>query len=520
MADKITNTPVYFWMCRRLTVLAACIMVTVLIACSDAPPADTPVPTAPPAETAVPATPTLEPSPTPVPATVVPTPIVRAGSFPPASTIGATAVTAAPFPTATAEPPQPTVAPFVSEAHRAASERVFTLVEELSEELGHREVGTPEELRAAENLKERLDAMGYSAEIQSFSFEFFDIALYMQTRGANAKVVIKSPMQAEFPGLPLTTTPAGGMDFGSLVLVGQGRTEDLPAGGLEGKVVLIQPGDVALDDSQALRTLLAKVGNAAEAGAMGAVISGNIMGLNRFVPLIAAESTIPALVLPVAAMGEQLSAMADAGEVSLSVSIETEVMQSQNVVAELKGRGEGLVIVGGHYDVVPQTKAGANDNTSGVAVVLSLAEALAGRTLPFSVMFMAFGAEEVGLFGSGHYVSSLGEEELGSIKAMLNFDVVGTGPSIAVVGDEPLTVLALETAASLGINAERGMLPSGASSDHQSFQQVGVPVLVIWATDPSRIHTPQDRLEFVQPERLGDSFLVAQELLQSLEFGQ
>jgi aminopeptidase YwaD len=195
-------------------------------------------------------------------------------------------------------------------------------------------------------------------------------------------------------------------------------------------------------------------------------------------------------------------------------------MQSQNVVAELASREEGLVIVGGHYDVVPQTEAGANDNTSGVAVVLSLAEALAGRTLPFSVMFMAFGAEEVGLFGSGHYVSSLGDEELGSIKAMLNFDVVGTGPSIAVVGDGSLTGLALETAASLGINAERGMLPPGASSDHQSFQQVGVPVLVIWATDPSRIHTPQDRLEFVQPERLGDSFLVAQELLQSLEFGQ
>jgi aminopeptidase YwaD len=188
-------------------------------------------------------------------------------------------------------------------------------------------------------------------------------------------------------------------------------------------------------------------------------------------------------------------------------------MQSQNVVAELASREEGLVIVGGHYDVVPQTEAGANDNTSGVAVVLSLAEALAGRTLPFSVMFMAFGAEEVGLFGSGHYVSSLGDEELGSIKAMLNFDVVGTGPSIAVVGDGSLTGLALETAASLGINAERGMLPPGASSDHQSFQQVGVPVLVIWATDPSRIHTPQDRLEFVQPERLGDSFLVAQELL-------
>ena len=57
---------------------------------------------------------------------------------------------------------------------------------------------------------------------------------------------------------------------------------------------------------------------------------------------------------------------------TLSVNIETQVLESQNVVAELEGAGDGLVIVGGHYDVVPQTEDGANDNTSGIAVRLGV----------------------------------------------------------------------------------------------------------------------------------------------------
>ena len=102
----------------------------------------------------------------------------------------------------------------------------------------------------------------------------------------------------------------------------------------------------------------------------------------------------------------------------------------------MKGSGNGLVIIGAHYDVVPETEAGANDNTSGVAVLLSLAEALAGRSLPYTIRFVAFGSEEIGLYGSRHYVESLDEAELARITAMLNFDVVGSGPHLEAAGHE------------------------------------------------------------------------------------
>ena len=138
--------------------------------------------------------------------------------------------------------------------------------------------------------------------------------------------------------------------------------------------------------------------------------------------------------------------------------------------------------------------------------------------MPFSVRFIAFGAEEIGLFGSIHYLQSLSDEDRASIRAMLNFDVVATGDLLAATGDEGLTELALKVAEDLGVKSEPQPLPGWASSDHQPFEGAGVPVLLLYGPDVSRIHTPNDVLEFVQPERLGESFLVALGVLQSPGF--
>ena len=506
MTDKITSTPDFRWMARRFAAVATLILVTLLVSCSGSgdSPADTLVATTPPTETAVAATSTLQPTPTPFPATPLPPPTAKADSAP----------TAAPTAAATVESSSPAVPQYVSEEHELASEEVFNLVAELVNDLGHREAGTAEEFHAAEHLKERLEAMGYTVELQSFTLEYFDFERFVQTQ-ENAQVVVESPMTMQFPGLPLTTTPRGGVGSGSLVTVGLGRAKDLPEDGLAGKVVLIQSDNLVPIDPQ---VLLDRVNTVAAAGATAAVISVGILGLERYAPLLGAQSSIPALVLLDSSIGEQITSMLAAGEVKLTVSIETRELKSQNVVAELKGDGDGLAIVGGHYDVVPRTDAGANDNTSGIAVVLALAEAMANQSLPFSVRFIAFGAEELGLYGSSHYVASLNGEELANVRAMLNFDVVASGPLLAMTGDQRLTDLALEVAGDLGVKSDQRPLPSGASSDHEPFERVGVPVLLLYSPDVSRIHTPKDVIEFVQRERLGDAFLVAREVLTSPEF--
>ena len=502
-----------------LVLLASLLLVAVAVACSDGTPTEAPGASLPPPETAAASPATPVPPPTTVPATAVLPP--TGTTEPPTPTLPAVAPvptdTPLPEPTvaATAEPTPLPVGQYVSEEHEAASEKVYDLVTELVEELGHREAGTPEELRAAEHLKERLDAMGYSAELQPFTLEFFDVQRYIQTRGENAQIIVESPIQAQSPGLILSTTPKGGLGSGTAIAVGEEGREDLT-----GKIALLHQENLAVNNPVALQSLLEKVNTVAASGASAAVITGNITGMEQFTPLFGAQVPIPALILPQPQIGAQLYAMAQSSEVTLSVNIETQVLESQNVVAELEGAGEGLVIVGGHYDVVPQTEDGANDNTSGIAVVLALAEALANESLSFSVRFVAFGAEEIGLFGSVHYVQSLSDEELAGIKAMLNFDVVATGDLLAATGNEGLTELALKVAEDLGVKSAAQSLPAWASSDHQPFESAGVPVLLLYGPDVSRIHTPNDVLEFVQPERLGEAFLVTLGVLQSPDFAE
>ena len=60
----------------------------------------------------------------------------------------------------------------------------------------------------------------------------------------------------------------------------------------------------------------------------------------------------------------------------------------------------------------------------------------------------------------------------------------------------------------------------GGGSDHASFDAAGVPVLMFFGDDVSRIHTELDTLEFVQPELLGGAVAVARALMESAEFAR
>ena len=421
-------------------------------------------------------------------------------------------------------PASPTPSPALPDraaAHdelESASERAFHLVKELVAQLGRRESATAEELRAAELLKGRFEEMGYAAQILPFSTWRFDFARWFWSSGENAAVVVESPRPIKFTGLPLTFSPSGATNSGPLITLDLSETGDLPDYGLEGKVVHVRTGDIKLDDLQGLQDQVSSL--AAAAGAVAVVFSGKLGEPSTFLPLYGVESPIPALFLA-KADGTQLEQLVtEEEEVIVSVEIEVESLKSRNVVAELKGTGNDVVVVGAHYDTVPDTEAGANDNTSGIGVVLTLAENLAGHRLPFTVQFVLFGAEELGLFGSVHYVSSLRDEELGRMRAMMNFDVVGTGPRLNLFGDDGLTELSLALSRALGVDAEIGSLPWGASSDHASFQQAGIPVLLFFGPNVSRIHTPADRLEFVQPELLGSAVVLAETLLRSPEFAR
>jgi len=194
---------------------------------------------------------------------------------------------------------------------------------------------------------------------------------------------------------------------------------------------------------------------------------------------------------------------------------------SGNVIAEKKGAnpGDDVVVLGGHYDSVSGI-AGANDNAPGTAVLLAIAWKLASFDLPFTLRIVPFGSEELGLLGSQYYVESLIDRDLEKIKVMLNFDALGSGSGTSVFGSSELTDLIKATQSEAGekIAVTRGI--SGGTSDFASFQNSGVPFLMFYGDDLTRIHSDCDTIEFVQPELLDSAVAAAVALLQSPEFAE
>lgn len=187
----------------------------------------------------------------------------------------------------------------------------------------------------------------------------------------------------------------------------------------------------------------------------------------------------------------------------------------RNVLAMIEGTDATLknefVIVGAHYDHLglgefgslnTADKAihnGADDNASGVAAVLDIAERMSKGARPArSVLFMAFSGEESGLLGSMHY-SRAPTIDLANARAMLNLDMVGR------LHKGPLIVYGVGTAreweklvgdAAAAEKTEVRLLPDGyGASDHTSFYLKDIPVLHFFTNVHDDYHKPSDDWE-------------------------
>ena len=466
---------------NRFPALILALAAVVGFACSAA------VPTAEP-------TPTVVPSPSPAAlSTDTPSP-TRSQEKVPSPSISLPTATPAPSPTAaTLVPALPTAPGLTAPASlEDDGQAAFRYLTELSAEFAPRASGTGEELAAAEYLAARLEEFGYETSLQTFTLEMLSQEL--------SGLTLDVPGAENVAVIPLVRSATGTV-AGMLIPVGLAREEDIPEEGLDGKVALVERGVIRFSE---------KVRRLAEAGAVGAVIYNNSQG--NFQGVLAPTVAIPAVAIS-QEDGERLLKLISGDEIQATVTVTVETHPSQNVVAEKAGNGQGVVVLGAHYDTLPGLP-GANDNGSGTAVILAIAEGLAGYTFPFTVRFIAFGSEEVGLKGSGHYVDSLTEEQRDEIIAMLNFDALGSGKSIEILGDGPLVDRTVELAQREGIAVSIGRDRRGSSSDHASFRRAGIPVLMFTAQEFSRVHSADDTLEHVVPDLLRDSVRLALSLLR------
>ncbi len=206
-------------------------------------------------------------------------------------------------------------------------------------------------------------------------------------------------------------------------------------------------------------------------------------------------------------------------DVLANVNVQLKESESQNVVAFVPGTDEDLkneyVVVGAHYDHLGMGGAGsgsravdtvavhngADDNASGVAAIIEIAEKTVSEGKnKRSVIFAAFGAEEMGLIGSKQFTADP-PVEMNKIVAMFNFDMVGrldTATHALSIGG---TKTAKETESILNefnpgfelAFSEEGVGPS----DHASFYLQNIPVFFISTGAHSDYHTPNDDTEFI-----------------------
>jgi Zn-dependent M28 family amino/carboxypeptidase len=203
--------------------------------------------------------------------------------------------------------------------------------------------------------------------------------------------------------------------------------------------------------------------------------------------------------------------------------VPVEAGRSFNVVAEPPGFDPTRphVVVGAHLDTVA-VAPGAEDNASGVAVLLELARLAAEHDTRLPVVLVAFGAEEprgpgddLHHFGSQHTVRELGPERRRALRAMVSLDRVGVGGVVPVctgpLSPPPVQRALLRAAARVDVPA-RGC--ENTASDHWSFEKAGFTVARLGSTSYAAYHSADDRPAVVNPRQLGRTGRVAWEWLR------
>ena len=178
-----------------------------------------------------------------------------------------------------------------------------------------------------------------------------------------------------------------------------------------------------------------------------------------------------------------------------------------NVVGYLDNHAENTVVIGAHYDHLgmgiegflyrgdtPQIHNGADDNASGVAMMLYLAKRLKNQDTNNNYLFISFSGEEMGLLGSNYFAKNP-TIDLEKVDYMLNMDMVGRlndENAIAVYGVGTSPIFKQVVFANKGnlkvTENESGVGPS----DHTSFYLADIPVLHFFTGQHEDYHKPSD----------------------------
>ena len=426
-----------------------------------------------------------------------------------------------------------------------------------SDSLKGRKSGEPGGVLAAQYIQSKFDAAGLEL-LGENGFQYFQLVADAELGDGNSLSFDGQNFEADVDFKPYAFSANTEVE-GDVVFAGYGiqvdrdtlKWNDFAGAEVEGKWMMVLQGDPDLDNPNSpyleFSTERSKGLTASDNKAAGLILvagpkfseEDELSSLffdknsSRFsIPVIQVTRSVADKIL--AGTGQTVSSLENkieeqnAGmsldtDVSLKVNVNVQLKEktTQNVVAMLPGNDPILkneyVVVGAHYDHLGMggpgsgsravdtvaVHNGADDNASGVSAVIQLAEKLAGeKSNKRSIVFAAFGAEEMGLVGSKAYTNEP-PVELESTVAMFNYDMVGRldeNKSLAIGGTKTST----ETEDILSnLNTDFKLAFSGEGigpSDHASFYLQDIPVIYFSTGAHSDYHTPLDDAELINYE--------------------
>ncbi|HPW25915.1 MAG TPA: M20/M25/M40 family metallo-hydrolase [Tenuifilaceae bacterium] len=415
-----------------------------------------------------------------------------------------------------------------------------------SDSMGGRFPGTTYDRISAKYIRDQLQSYGLSFQ-QKNGYQFFAIQTFNPNRATSTFLVVNGK-RLQY-GNDYTALATSGNDSlcAKAVFVGYGRTggsadpDDYKNVSVKKKWAVMLVPSLKVQDASSGE--LQQVDLSCINGAVGHEAAGIILiaseAENRFISMGSQQQTLnlpvfilngksSELILKSIGPADEVIGILERGGQNLSQDLPLTIcgkagkpyneIETQNVVGVLRGSDPNLadeyIVVGAHYDHLgmggkeansrmPDTVAvhnGADDNASGVAVMLEIAREMASqkKQLKRSVVFAAFGAEEMGLVGSQRFLDSA-VVPIPNIKAMVNLDMVGRmvdgkleigGTKTSMQAEAILNELNADSALAISLSPD-GFGPS----DHASFYSKNIPVFFFTTGIHQDYHTPFDDVD-------------------------
>jgi Zn-dependent M28 family amino/carboxypeptidase len=398
----------------------------------------------------------------------------------------------------------------------------------LADEIGSRFPLTQSEKEAQEYLVRKLKEYGYE-NARAVTFKY-----YGWKRGP-ATLKMTAPIDREFNAISLAMSPGGKVEA-EVINLGTGSPEEFEEVSPEdvrGKIVLCSSATSPTGKRVHRRT---KYGYAVKYGAIGFIFMnhnpGQLAPTGSLRPSYRMGGEIPGIGVSLET-GSLMLRLAREKPLRVQFTDESKVIpdsESANIVAELPGKTDEWIVVGGHYDG-HDIAQGAMDNLSGTVVTLELARILKPYEGKFKrgIRFICFGCEEIGVTGSTCYVADH-LEQMKNTAIMVNLELGGLSykdgmkhasftvyqpPEMKIWLKKFLKEISYPTSIQTGMSA---------ASDHWPFVMQGVPAIYMHEEPSMRQlvqgrgwgHTTADYMDKVDPRNLQEGTMIMIRLLLRL----